>query len=268
MTVTKSHAPTPADDATPLLEAQGVHVLLQGTEIVRGVSLAVHPGEVVALMGGNGSGKSTLVRSIVGAIPVSAGNVSILGGPADAAARRAVGYVPQRLTASGGVSATAHEVVASGLLGHRRLRPGRNADALVREALELMDVAGLQKQDVGRLSGGQQQRVLIARALVRGPRLLIMDEPLAGVDVESQVAFAHAVGHLKDEGVGMLIVLHELGTIARHIDRAVVLDAGCVSYEGPPPRDLGVHALPGHDHEHAHESAPAPRPRTIPLEGP
>ena len=264
----KTHLPGSPGASASLLEAQDIHVSLQGTEIVRGVSLAVHPGEVVALMGGNGSGKSTLVRSIVGAIPVAAGNVSILGGPADAPARRALGYVPQRLTASGGVSATAQEVVASGLLGHRRLRPGRNSGALVQAALELMDVADLHSQDVGRLSGGQQQRVLIARALVREPRLLIMDEPLAGVDVESQVAFAHAVGHLKADGVGILIVLHELGTIARHIDRAVVLDAGCVSYEGPPPRDLGVHALPGHDHEHAHESAPAPRPRTIPLEGP
>ena len=266
--MTNGHQSAAPSGSTALLEATDIRVSLQGTEILHGVSLTVRPGEVVALMGGNGSGKSTLVRSVVGAIPVSSGHVSILGGPADAAARRAVGYVPQRLTASGGVSATAREVVASGLLGHRRLRPGRGADALVRVALELMDVAGLESQDVGRLSGGQQQRVLIARALVREPRLLIMDEPLAGVDVESQVAFAHAVGHLKDEGVGMLIVLHELGTIARHIDRAVVLDAGCVSYEGPPPRDLGVHALPGHDHEHAHESAPAPRPRTIPLEGP
>jgi zinc transport system ATP-binding protein len=251
-----------------LLEARDVRVSLQGNEILHGVSLTVQPGEVVALLGGNGSGKSTFVRTVVGAIALTAGSIDLFGAPADAAARHALGYVPQRLTATGGISATAAEVVASGLLGHRRVRPGRDAATRVTQALTTLGVADLAKRDVGLLSGGQQQRVLIARALVRQPKLLIMDEPMAGVDLQSQVAFAHALGHLKEDGVGMLVVLHELGTIGRHVDRAVVLEEGCVTYEGPPPADLGVHALPGHDHEHPHENAPAPHPGAIGLEGP
>ncbi len=225
-------------------------------------------------MGGNGSGKSTLVRAIVGALPLDAGTVRLFGSPATAQGRRRLGYVPQRLTASGGVAATVEEVVASGLLNHGglfspgSLRPPRDWRARVTHALAELGVDDLLHRNVGRLSGGQQQRVLIARALVREPELLIMDEPMAGVDLQSQIAFAHALGHLKGNGVGILIVLHELGSLTRHIDRAVVLDAGCVSHVGPPPQDLGVHALPGHDHDHPHESAPTPHPSTIEWEGP
>jgi zinc transport system ATP-binding protein len=267
--VTEPQASTAPHDIPPLLlEARDVRVSLQGNPILHGVTAHVARGEVVALMGGNGSGKSTFVRSVVGAVPLSSGEIRLGGHTADARARATLGYVPQRLTASGGVSATAREVVASGLLGHRRLRPPRDHARRVHSALERMGVAELARRDVGRLSGGQQQRVLIARALVRDPHLLILDEPLAGVDLESQVAFAHALGHLKEEGVGILIVLHELGPIARHIDRAVVLEAGCVTHEGPPPKDLGVHALPGHDHDHPHEGPPVPHPGTIGLEAP
>lgn len=237
----------------PLLEARDVHVSLHGTEILHGVGLEARAGEAVALMGGNGSGKSTLVRALVGALPFSQGAVTLFGEPASAASRARLGYVPQRMTASGGVAATALEVVTSGLLGKRTLRLPRGAKAAALAALETLGVEGLARRDVSRLSGGQQQRVLIARALVRKPRVLILDEPMAGVDLQSQVAFAHALGHLKEDGVAVVVVLHELGALGRHIDTAVVLEHGCVTYSGVPPQDLGVHALPGHDHEHAHE---------------
>ena len=264
-------AASPADvTPTPVaaLEAGAVRVSLQGTEILHGVSLEAAPGEVVALMGGNGSGKSTFVRAIVGAIPRDAGTISIFGKDATPDARRLIGYVPQRVSAAGGVSATAQEVVASGLLGHRTLRPPKDTDARVREALSALSVEDLAKHDVSRLSGGQQQRVLIARALVRKPQLLILDEPMAGVDLQSQVALAHALGHLKEHGVSIVIVVHELGALTRLIDRAVVLDHGCVTHVGEPPHDLGVHALPGHDHEHAHEDPPPAGRNSLGLEGP
>jgi zinc transport system ATP-binding protein len=250
------------------LEASDVRVSLQGTEILHGVSLNASRGEVVALMGGNGSGKSTFVRAIVGAIPHTSGSIALFGEQATPDARRSVGYVPQRVSAAGGVSATAQEVVASGLLGYRSLRPPRDAAARVREALSALSVEDLARHDVSRLSGGQQQRVLIARALVRQPELLILDEPMAGVDLQSQVALAHALGHLKEHGVSIVIVVHELGALTRLIDRAVVLEHGSVTHVGSPPQDLGVHALPGHDHEHAHEDPPQATRRTLGLEGP
>ncbi|WP_228372998.1 metal ABC transporter ATP-binding protein [Demequina maris] len=268
-----------ADVPPSLVEARDVRVSLQGTEILHGVSLHAAAGEVVALMGGNGSGKSTFIRSIVGAVPTTAGSISLFGTPASPLARARLGYVPQRITAAGGVSATAIEVVTSGLLGARerdgrsgsRLRglvPPRDARARAREALASVGIEDLAKRDVSRLSGGQQQRVLIARALVRKPRLLILDEPMAGVDLQSQVSFSHTMGHLKDEGVGIVVVLHELGALARHIDRAVVLEHGCVTYDGIPPKDLGVHALPGHEHEHPHTDPPTREGSSLGLEGP
>ncbi len=235
------------------LDAREICVSLQGAEILHHVSLQARPGEVVALMGGNGSGKSTFVRALVGAHPTTNGSISLFGKPASAASRALLGYAPQRMTAAGGVAATALEVVTSGLLGKSTWRPPRHHRESAIEALSILGVEDLAPRDVSRLSGGQQQRVLIARALVRRPRVLILDEPMAGVDLQSQVAFAHALGHLKDEGVAIVVVLHELGALARHIDTAVVLEDGCVTYTGEPPRDLGVHALPGHDHEHPHE---------------
>lgn len=258
----------PKHHARPVLEAHDVHVALDGTEILHGVSLRVQRGEVVALMGGNGSGKSTFIRALVGAIPTTQGTILLGGQPQSPSARSLMGYVPQRLSAAGGVSATVSEVVSSGLLGHRQLRRPRGADARVAHALETMGISDLASRDVSRLSGGQQQRALIARALVREPQLLVLDEPMAGVDLESQVTFAHALGHLKDSGVAILIVLHELGAVGRHIDRATVLEHGCVTYEGAPPADLGVHALPGHDHDHPHEVPQAIPESLIEWEGP
>lgn len=252
----------------PVLEARGVRVSLGGTEILHDVSLQARPGEVVALMGGNGSGKSTFVRAIVGAVPMTHGEITLGGKPNSPTARSILGYVPQRLSAAGGVSATVTEVVASGLLGRRQLRHPRDTRARVEEALATMDISDLAHRDVSRLSGGQQQRALIARALARRPKVLILDEPMAGVDLASQVAFAHALGHLKDEGTSIVIVLHELGAVARNIDHAIVLEDGCVTHDGEPPADLGVHALPGHDHDHPHEDPPDMPITTIEWEGP
>lgn len=256
------------DIPRPVIEARDVRVVLQGNEILHGVTMEAHPGEVLAVLGGNGSGKSTLLRAIVGAIPPASGSIAYFGSPATAAARARIGYVPQRLTATGGVAATALELVTSGLLGHRRLRPPRDANKRALAALETMGVANLARRDVSTLSGGQQQRVLIARALIRKPEVLLLDEPMAGVDLQSQVAFAHAIGHLKEDGVAVIIVLHELGSLARLIDKALVLDAGCVTHFGTPPKDAGVHALPGHDHEHPHTDPATPGHATLGWEGP
>ncbi len=254
--------------ADRVLVARDVHVSLNGTPILHGVGIDVSPGEVVALMGGNGSGKSTLVRALVGAIPLAGGSVALFGAPATGSARSRVGYVPQRMSVGGGIAATVDEVVRSGLLGHHRLRAPRDARSRAAQALAQLDIQDLIGRDVSRLSGGQQQRVLIARALVRRPDILLLDEPMAGVDLQSQVAFAHALSHLKEDGVAIIIVLHELGALTRHIDRSVVLEGGRVTHEGAPPQDLGIHALPGHDHEHAHADPQPPTSGGVALDGP
>ncbi|MBN2177205.1 MAG: ATP-binding cassette domain-containing protein [Demequinaceae bacterium] len=241
---------------TPAVRVTDLHVALGGFPIVHGVSFDVAPGEILTLMGGNGSGKTTMVRAILGIIPILSGRIEIGGVPAADAPRERLGYVPQRVSAAGGVSASALEVVTSGLLHDRRLVPPRGGRARALEALHAVGLADLSHQDVSTLSGGQQQRVLIARAMARRPDLLILDEPLAGVDLPSQEVFAQVLTHIKEQGATVVIVLHEVGPLAKLIDRAVVLERGKAVHVGKPPHAHGEHALPGHVHIHPHDDDP------------
>ncbi len=241
----------------PAVEARGVHVHLGASHILRGVDLTVARGEVVALLGANGSGKSTLVRTLVNVLPPSAGTVSILGRPLGSTVPWGdVGYVPQRVSAGTTVPSTAGEVVASGLLHGRRLRLPRGWRARVQDALDLVGLADRAGDATSQLSGGQQQRVLIARALVREPELLVLDEPVAGVDRPSQEAFAATMTRLVGDGLTVLVVLHELGELAPLVTRAVVLRHGRVVHDGAPPRPHGGHDAVGHEHVHPHEPGP------------
>lgn len=239
---------------TPAVLARGVRVVLGGNVILRDVDLSVEDGEVVALLGANGSGKSTLVRALVGAVPIESGEVELLGRPLGPTVDwEHIGYVPQRTSAATGVPATAGEVVASGLLHGRRLRLPRNAREAVRGALNLVGLTHHMNRPVRELSGGQQQRVLIARALVRDPSLLVLDEPVAGVDLPSQEAFAATLTDLTARGRTVLVVLHELGALAPLVQRAVVLRHGAVVYDGAPPTPTGEHGGVDHDHVHPHD---------------
>lgn len=245
------------------IEAGGVHVTLGGQPIVRGVDLTVPSGQVLALLGANGSGKSTLVRALLGVVPHAAGSVRLLGHTLgrDVPWQR-VGYVPQRMAAGGGVPTTALEVVVSGLLHGRTLRPPRDRRDRALAALDSLGVADLHGRRVQDLSGGQQQRVLIARALVREPSLLVLDEPTSGIDLPTQATFVAALSGLRDAGTTVVVILHELGPFAPLIDRAVVLRHGRVVHDGAPPPARDEHGDADHDHTHPH---PDPEP---PSEGP
>ncbi len=229
-----------------VLAADDVSVSLGGQPVLHDITLRQDAGTVLALMGANGSGKTTLVRALLGLVPLQQGRVELFGTPV----RRFrswswVGYVPQRssLTLR---NATVAEVVMSGRLGHRRpLLPASRRDReQVADALARVGLTGRHRDEMVHLSGGQQQRVLIARALAAEPRLLVMDEPLAGVDAGSQQAIADVVAGLVAEGMSATVVLHELGPLAPVLDRAVVLTDGRVSHDGPA---AGVRPTPGHE---------------------
>ena len=213
------------------------------THILHQVSLTVERGESVALLGANGCGKSTLIKACLGLYPLADGDVQLFG--ASLSKRRQVpwmqvGYVPQRVSATAGVPATALEVVRSGLLGPGRpfASWGGGAKAQAMEALAQVGLAKRANDHVQVFSGGQAQRVMIARALVRRPQLLFLDEPLAGVDRASRQGLADCLAQLREQGITLVTVLHEMGELAGLVDRTVTLADGRVVASRP----LAAHA--------------------------
>ncbi|HZG98387.1 MAG TPA: ATP-binding cassette domain-containing protein [Nocardioidaceae bacterium] len=237
------------------LELRSVSVGYDEHPVVVDVDLTVQRGDVVAVLGANGSGKTTLVRGLLGLARVLHGEVVVLGSSAGSRADRArIGYVPQRHTVGGPVPATVREVVASGRLARRGLiRPLRRLDnQVIDDAIEAVDLAHHAGSDLNTLSGGQQRRVLIARALAAQPDVMVMDEPTAGVDRASQEALARTVARLRDRGVTVLVVTHEVGPLADVVNRALVMHGGRVTYDGPLTPELAA----GHaDSHHIHDPA-------------
>jgi zinc transport system ATP-binding protein len=219
--------------------------------VLEDVTFGVRRGEFAALVGPNGSGKSTLLRILLGVLRPGAGRVRLFGeDPLRMSDRARVGYVPQRPELPPDLPATVEEVVRAGRLARRgwwRWPGAADRDAVdhALRAVALDDVRGRRMRE---LSGGQQQRVLIAKALVGDPELLVLDEPIAGVDAESQRLFRDSLVHLAAEhGATVLLVSHELGAVADDLDRVIVLKRRVV-FDGDPRVlaargvSLGVHA--------------------------
>lgn len=246
----------------PVLEARQVSVRLGETDILHSVNTTVQPGETVALLGGNGSGKTTLLRATLGLVPRTSGEVLLFGTPVESFRDwHRVGYVPQRADLAVS-NATVDELVTTGLISRRRpFRPiSRENRTAINEALAAVHLENCSRAQVATLSGGMRHRALIARALAGRPDVILLDEPLAGLDVPNQLSLAAILAQLKAKGLSMLVVLHELGPLEGLIDRSIVLRAGHVIHDGP--------LLPGPsvlDHSHHHDSGPT----RIPLvEGP
>jgi zinc transport system ATP-binding protein len=242
-------AQAPAADE-PLVQAEEVSFSYGTGPVITDVDLMVRPGEFVALVGPNGSGKSTLLRLLLGRLRPAKGRVRLLGRPPESVRDRwRVGYVPQRPVLTSEVPATVHEIVSTGRLARRGWwRPLGAADHLaVAHALDSVGLTALADRPLNELSGGQQQRVFIARAFASEPELLILDEPIAGVDAESQRRFRSSLVHLIEEHRGgVLLVSHELSAVARDLDRVVVLKER-VLFDGSPAAltaegvSLGIH---------------------------
>lgn len=233
-----------------MLEAQAVTFAYGETPAVDHVDLEVAAGEFVALVGPNGSGKSTLLRLLLGLLRPDHGSVACLGArPPHVPQPWRIGYVPQRRLLDLEVPATVEEVVRSGRTARRgwwRFAGGADR-AAVDHALAAVALTDLCRRPVGELSGGQQQRVLIARALVSEPLLLVLDEPIAGVDLAAQRLFRDSLVHLVAEHhTAVLLVSHELGAVADDLDRVVVMKQR-ILFDGTPRElaatgvSLGVH---------------------------
>ncbi|WP_241157665.1 metal ABC transporter ATP-binding protein [Schaalia sp. ZJ1691] len=244
---------------TDVISVDNLHVAWDTNLILHGVSLRVPRGSVVALTGSNGSGKSTLLRAILGSAPITRGSVELFGcaltHPRSFPWKR-IGYVPQRVATPGGVTSSSIEVVRTGLLGPSRWWPAPKDRQRSLDALQRVGMAHRAKDPMSILSGGQQQRVLIARALVRSPELLIMDEPMAGIDAASRRRLAGIVSDLRAAGTTILVVLHELGELAPSIDRELHIGSGHITYDGPPR--LSTEHAHTDDTCHTHSTSTAP----------
>jgi manganese/zinc/iron transport system ATP- binding protein len=231
----RRHAdPVVAADA---LEVRDLTVDYPGSDrpAVEGVSLRVPAGTRLALVGPNGAGKSTLLRAVAGLLRPRGGDVRICGNPVGACHHR-VAYLPQRGDVDWGFPISVERLVLTGrymYLGWFR-RPGRRDYAVTGEALDRLGLKGLADRQIGKLSGGQQQRALLARALVQGADLLLLDEPLNAVDADTRAVIRDVMKELRQRGKTILCATHDLGRLASDFDSAVYLNEG---RQVPAPED-------------------------------
>jgi zinc transport system ATP-binding protein len=214
------------------------------------VSLEVASGAFVALVGPNGSGKSTLLRVLMGLLRPTSGTVRLLGqDPSRLDDRWRIGYVPQSPSLQPELPITARELVATGRLARSGWWrwPSKEDRTAVEHALASVGLEALADRRLAELSGGQQQRAYIARALAAEPSLLVLDEPVAGVDAESQRLFADSLTHLvREHAACVFLVSHELGAVMADLDRVIVLKRS-ILFDGPPRElaergvSLGIH---------------------------
>lgn len=218
----------PMAGTRPVLELQGLHVWLSGREILHDVSFEVRPGEFTGLIGPNGSGKTTILRAILGLLHPAQGRVVISGEPGSKG-HRSVGYVPQKVVVDPDMPLRARDLVALGIDGHRLGVPLRRGDRRQRvdAMLEAVDAQRFANARVGNLSGGELQRVLIAHALVSEPALLLLDEPLANLDIRSEHEVVDLLGRLsKKHRVAVLISAHDMNPLLPVMDRIVYVANG------------------------------------------
>jgi zinc/manganese transport system ATP-binding protein len=217
-----------ADSAAPVLAVDGIGVTLSGRTILSDVSFRIQPGEFVGLIGSNGAGKTTLLRVILGLQSATTGSVSFDG--ADRGRRAGIiGYLPQKVALDADLPLRARDVVALGLDGQKLgiPLPSKRRRALVDELLAAVGASEFADTRVGQLSGGQQQRVLVAHALISSPRLLLLDEPLANLDIRSAQEIVDLLARVsRERGVAVLLSAHDLNPLLPVMDRIVYLADG------------------------------------------
>jgi zinc/manganese transport system ATP-binding protein len=215
----------PAPGAETLV-VEGVSVSLGGRLILDDVSFSVGPGQFTGLIGSNGAGKTTLLRVILGVQRPTSGQVRIAG---QARRNRSVGYVPQKVVLDPDMPMRARDLVELGLDGQRLglPLPSKARRRAVEEILDAVDATTFADTRVGRLSGGEQQRVLIAHALISQPELLLLDEPLANLDLRSGHEIVELLHRITcDHGISVLLSAHEMNPLLPVMDRLVYLADG------------------------------------------
>ncbi|MGC8480631.1 MAG: metal ABC transporter ATP-binding protein [Acidimicrobiales bacterium] len=233
--MTASPSSQDTSNIPPALEVNDLSVAFGDRQVLRGVTFTIRPGEVAGLIGTNGAGKTTLLRAILGLVSSQTGSVSV-NGISGRRIHREIGYVPQSIDFDPDVPLRTWDFVALGIDGDRfgLSKRSRAHKDLVDEMLALVGMSAFADQRISALSGGQQQRVMIAHALVRAPRLLLLDEPLANLDLHSASEIVGLLSTLAHERqVGVLVSTHDMNQLLPVMDTIVYVAGGTVA-AGPP----------------------------------
>lgn len=250
-----SHTPTYPhvhhDPDAPILEVHQLTVRYDGRTALEDISFHLHAGERVAVVGPNGAGKSTLFKVVSGVLPPTSGEVKISGfGPRG---HICIAYVPQRGQVDWHFPASVADVVMMGRIGQVGFFrwPRRPDWDIVHSALEAVDMNSLANRQIGELSGGQQQRTFLARALAQEAELVLMDEPLNGLDTPSQEAILSLLEKLGERKITVMVATHDLGQASSHFDRVMLLNHRMIRF-GPPQDVLTNENLLRAYGEHTH----------------
>lgn len=206
-----------------------------GHTALRNASFEIPTGTITALVGVNGAGKSTLFKAIMGFVPAAKGEITVLGMPVkDALRQNIVAYVPQSEEVDWSFPVLVEDVVMMGRYGHMGFlrRPKQTDHEAVTSALERVNMIDFRHRQIGELSGGQRKRVFLARALAQEGKVVLLDEPFTGVDVQTEDAIITLLGEMRDEGRVMLVSTHNLGSVPEFCDRTVLVKETVLAY-GP-----------------------------------
>ena len=217
----------------PILDISDLTFRYNGRDALESVTFHLHEGERVAIVGPNGAGKSTLIKVIAGVLQPTSGEVNIYGARPNK--HVCIGYIPQRNQVDWHFPVSVADVVMMGRsakLGPFNF-PHKRDWEIVNHALETVELVNLSGRQISQLSGGQQQRMFIARALAQEAELMLMDEPLTGLDAPSQEGILALLDRLKSEKVTVMVATHDLDQAAAHFDRIMLLNHKIVAFGNP-----------------------------------
>ncbi len=216
----------------------------EGKTVFEGLSLRIPQGRFTGIVGPTGCGKTTLLKTILGSVDPIAGMVRIMGEPNGKVSPGTVGYVPQLETVDWSFPVTVEEVVTMGLYNRMGFLPWPTVEqkAKVKRLMEKLGIEDCAQHHIRDISGGQQQRTFLARALVGDPRLLVLDEPTAGIDIKTQHDVLHLLGELTRESVTIILTTHDLNAVAAHLPHVICFNKGIVA-AGPPHEIFNTEVL-------------------------
>ena len=217
----------------PILDVQNIAVRYNGRVALEEITFHLHAGERIAVVGPNGAGKSTLFKVVSGVLQPNAGDVTIFG--SRPRGHVCISYIPQRSQVDWNFPVSVADAVMMGRSAKLGLLnwPHKSDWEYVRHALEIVELSDLAERQIGQLSGGQQQRMFIARALAQEAELMLMDEPLSGLDTPSQEGLLNLLDTLRDQHVTVMVATHDLDQAARHFDRIMLLNHRIIAFDVP-----------------------------------